>query len=362
MDADVLRELIRAGEGARLEFKSSLRCDVHTGELNRDLAKKVAKGVAGLLNAEGGMLVIGVSDDGTVLGIEPDIALLGKKNVDGFELTLRTILGNHLGLDVSPHISINFVDIDGGRVSCVSCKRHHTPVFFQDGDRRWFYVRDGNLTRPLDVRSAYQYIAANWPSDASPSLAAIKDAVLEALQERLGSAAPPIPTKSESLPPWIRVATRRVVDLFLSTLAGSNGWKRIYLISPWISEFDNSATLSFAQLLKRLEGDRTTAYIVTRPPEEEWHARALERLGHTKRANIALVPDLHVKLYTARTNVGAFAMLGSANFTQQSLINREIGILVNAYSGGKRIFSQLDYEAAQIYRTPGRQLIYRAAF
>jgi hypothetical protein len=357
----MLRELIRAGEGARVEFKSSLRFDVHTEELNRGLAKLVSKGVAGLLNAEGGMLLIGVSDDGTILGIESDMGLLGRQNVDGFEQTLRNILGNHLGLDVSPRVGVTFVKIDGHTVSCISCERHRSPVFLQDGDRQEFYVRDGNQTRPMDVRSTHEYIAAQWPSPEGPSLEDIKVAMREALEER-ASSAPPIPPKSESLPPWIKVATRRVVDLFLSTLAGSNGWTRLYIISPWISQFDAAATLSFGQLLKRLERDRTTAYIVTRPPEEQWHKRAVELLGNTRRANIALVPDLHVKLYTAHTDEGAFAMLGSANFTQQSLTNREIGVLVSAYSDGKRVFSQLDYEAAQIYRSPGRRLIYQSAF
>ncbi len=361
MDVDVLRALIRAGEGARVEFKSSLRYDVHTGDLNRAIAKTVAKALAGLLNADGGILLIGVSDEGAVLGIQPDIALLSKKNLDGFELTLRTILGNYLGLDVTPRITVEFVDMEGNTVACVSCERHHRPVFFQDGDRREFYVRDGNLTRPLDIRAAYDYIPEHWRPEEPLSRETVKDAVREALREEL-RVAPPIPQRQESLPPWLRVATRQVLDLFLTTLARSHGWKRIYVISPWISEFEASAALTFDQLLKRLQADRTTAYIVTRPPTEDWHARALERLGNSGRANVALVPNLHAKLYIASTNVGAFAMLGSANFTQQSLGNREIGILVNAYSDGKRVVSQLDREAALIYRMPGRKLIYKAAF
>ena len=362
MDAEGLRALIAAGEGAHVEFKSSLRYDVQTGVLNRALAKEAAKALAGMLNAGGGMLLIGVSDDGSILGIQPDIELLTKKkNVDGFELTLRTILGNHLGLDVTPHITVAFVDIDGHTVACVSCEPHMTPVFFQDAERRQFYVRDGNHTPPLDVRAAYDYMAVHWPTEEPLSREAVQDAVREVLREQLG-VAPPIPKRQESLPPWIRVATRQVVDLFLSRLAGSHGWKKIYVISPWISEFDASAALSFDQLLKRIQADRTTAYIVTRPPTETWHAKALERLGHTGRANVAIVPDLHAKLYIASTSVGAFAMLGSANFTQQSLTNREIGILVNAYSDGKRVVSQLDREAALIYRMPGRKLIYKAAF
>jgi hypothetical protein len=54
-------------------------------------------------------------------------------------------------------------------------------------------------------------------------------------------------------------------------------------------------------------------------------------------------------------------MLGSANFTQQGLSNQEIGLLVNSYADGKKLVSELHYEAAQMYRLPERHLAYRAS-
>jgi hypothetical protein len=172
---------------------------------------------------------------------------------------------------------------------------------------------------------------------------------------------PSVPTV-EVVPQWLRVSTRQVLDLFLEPLARSTGWKRLYLISPWISEIQHSASLTSDQFLKRLKDEGTTVYVVTRPPTSEWHETALARLGATGRVNVALVPELHIKLYTALTNYGSFAMLGSANFTQQALINREIGLLINSYSDGRKLVTELNYEAAQIYRLPGRKLLYRASF
>jgi predicted HTH transcriptional regulator len=90
--------LMAAGEGSTVEFKATLRCDVEAGNVNKDLTKVVAKSVAGFLNAHGGTLLIGVADDGTVVGIERDIATLSRKDVDGFEQTLRMALGKHLGV------------------------------------------------------------------------------------------------------------------------------------------------------------------------------------------------------------------------------------------------------------------------
>jgi hypothetical protein len=299
-------------------------------------------------------------------------------------------------------------------------------VFFQDGERPEFYVRDGNLTRPLDVRTSYEYIAYRWPADTGVDPSRVTELIVEALRELAAAATPEgdlaagsmgaivtalaetveggatlsaqvdaatdapdaalsgVSAETETAaaalareveafepilrdvgevpPPWLRVGTRRVLNLFLRQLAASHGWKRIYIISPWISEITEGAILPFDLFLRRVKEDSTTVYVVTRPPEEPWHELAVSRLAETRRANIAFVPDLHVKLYTAVTNQGAFAMLGSANFTQQSLTNREIGLLVNAYLEGKSVVRELDLEASQIYRMPGRILAHKADF
>jgi hypothetical protein len=422
--------LIAAGEGVKIEFKSSLRCDLDTGNVNRELTKVVAKAMAGFLNAHGGTLLIGIGDDGSVTGIEADIATLSRKGLDGFQQTLRMALGKYLGIEVTPSISVAFLEKDGRTVASVECSEWHQPVFFQDGEKLEFYVRDGNLTRPLDVRASYEYIAYRWPGGAT-DVSSVKELVADALRELGGvavdeddsvsppmggatSARPeevagaqpedPLPSPLEAVedatysprfteeenaeassevavaaeeikaiepilrgagevpPPWLRVATRRVLNLFLRQLAASSGWKRLYIISPWISEITEGASLPFDLLLRRLKEDRTTVYVVTRPPEERWHEIAIARLADTGRANIAFVSDLHVKLYTAVTSQGAFAMLGSANFTQQSLTNREIGLLVNAYLEGKGVVRELDLEASQIYRMPGRILAHKADF
>ena len=48
----------------------------HSGKRDERLERAVAKTVAGFLNAEGGVLLIGVADDGSIPGIEDDYTLL----------------------------------------------------------------------------------------------------------------------------------------------------------------------------------------------------------------------------------------------------------------------------------------------
>lgn len=361
---DQIAVLIESSESQNLEFKSSLRWDIQLSKVNKDLTKTIAKTVAGFMNANGGTLLIGVSDTGEALGIEADIASLSKKSIDGFELHLRDSLKNFLGVGIGINIRLEFINYDGKVIARLDCARHTMPVYFQDGERREFYVREGNRTQPFDVRSAYEYISSRFVPEPSVSVETLKGVVDEAverlrLQSTLGIVQPPIES-SETLPPWLRVATRKVLNLYLKTLGASYGWKRVYIISPWISVFDAPAALKFDGFLERLVKDRATAYVVTRPPEQDSHEEAIDRLRETGRANIALVPNLHSKLYTAQTHTGAFALLASANFTRQAFVSREIGLFVNSQAGGRGLFKQLDYEAAQIYRSPGRRLICKA--
>jgi len=157
---------------------------------------------------------------------------------------------------------------------------------------------------------------------------------------------------------WLRIATRRVVGVFLDALAHSHGWKKVYVISPWISVFDESVAgrMSFHQLLKRLSDDDATAYVVSRPPMDTWHDSAIKQLASTGKANIALVPYLHTKLYCADTAQGSFALVGSANFTEKSLKGREIGVLIRESGQGREIVRTLTHEAADIYRSPSRKV------
>ena len=90
-------ELVSHGESLTLELKGSARRNQQTGERDTRLELTIAKSVAGLLNAEGGTLLIGVADDGAVVGIEGDYAVMTKGNRDGYELWLRDYLAQRLG-------------------------------------------------------------------------------------------------------------------------------------------------------------------------------------------------------------------------------------------------------------------------
>jgi hypothetical protein len=159
-----LAELLDRTEGPTLEFKSSLRYDPYVEKVNPKLEWAVIKTIAGFLNSEGGTLLIGVDDSGGPVGIESDIPTLGKRNQDGFELKLTELMAKYLGENVLPYCKVSFTKIKGVTVCWVEIIRSPAPVYVTDGDRKHFYYRPGNSTRPLDMDEAHQYIAQHWTS------------------------------------------------------------------------------------------------------------------------------------------------------------------------------------------------------
>lgn len=160
-----IEDLIANGESLGVEYKGSLRWDYRENRVNKELTKSVVKTLAAFLNSQGGTLLIGVMDDGEVVGLERDFeSLSSKNNRDGFELTFRNAVGASLGEDVSPYVELTFSQVNGTTVAVVSCEAHHKPVFIEEGDRSEFYVRAGNASRPLDVKEASEYIKGRWGS------------------------------------------------------------------------------------------------------------------------------------------------------------------------------------------------------
>jgi hypothetical protein len=159
-----LQEMIAGGESPVMEFKSSLRWDLRTQQVNSELQKVIAKTVAGLMNFEGGTLLIGVADDGTVLGIESDLKTLQPPDRDRFHIVIRQLIIDYLGAEFSQYVHVSFREHDSRTVCIVRVDPSPKPVYLSDRNTTEFYIRAGNTTRPLDVQTAHDYINMHWQS------------------------------------------------------------------------------------------------------------------------------------------------------------------------------------------------------
>jgi type I restriction enzyme R subunit len=157
-------ELIKRGESKTLEFKSTLRWDLKQDRQDdRAVTHAVLKTVAAFLNTEGGDLLIGVADDGTIVGIERDQLESDDKFMRHLTQVVRNGLGDRAGTCVDPVAQI----VQGRTVCVVSCQRSPEPVYLKwkgmeavpGGD---LYVRSGPGTVKLSPESAAEYVRTRF--------------------------------------------------------------------------------------------------------------------------------------------------------------------------------------------------------
>lgn len=157
-------ELITAGESKHVEFKQTARVNLHTKQRDGVIEQMVLKSIAGFMNAEGGTLLIGVTDVGEVTGIEVDLKTLGQKqNQDGFALWLNGLLDNVLGPTAASEVHISFDALSGGTVCRVDVAPGNGPTFVRGGKGDAdLYVRLNNATRLLNTAEALDYVSTRW--------------------------------------------------------------------------------------------------------------------------------------------------------------------------------------------------------
>ena len=161
LDDDV-RGTIARGESAALEFKSTFRWDLRQGHVNRALETVVMKTLAGYMNSQGGTLLLGVADDGAIVGLDGDYSALKKAGRDGFEQLLMTSIASKLGADACQSVQTVFHSVEGKDVCRVIVSPAHRPVYVRDGETPKLYVRTGVSTRELNVQEAVNYTATRW--------------------------------------------------------------------------------------------------------------------------------------------------------------------------------------------------------
>ena len=155
--------LIARGESANLELKSSFRRDIRENKQNRALEAVVLKTLAGYMNSSGGTLLIGVADDGSIVGLDHDCKTLKKQDRDGFEPALMTAVATKLGGDACHSVQIVFHALANKEVCRTIVAPMRRPVYLKEGDSPRRYVRTGVSTRELNVQEAVNYTAEHWP-------------------------------------------------------------------------------------------------------------------------------------------------------------------------------------------------------
>lgn len=159
-DTDFLH-LIEKGESNFVEFKESMRWASRKENVPNDVSEHIiVKTLAGFLNSEGGgMLFIGVNDEGGICGIQDDYNTFSGGDADAFLLHLDNIIESYLGKEFHAFLHPMIQSVNDKEICIVEVSESTRPVFVNDEE---FYIRAAASTQKLSGREQNDYIRDLW--------------------------------------------------------------------------------------------------------------------------------------------------------------------------------------------------------
>ncbi len=150
-----LDKILKEGESYNTEFKSTFRMNLKSGKKDPNIEHASLKTIAAFLNSNGGVLLIGVKDNGEIEGIESDAF----DNEDKFSLHFWNMVKSTMGQDISSFLQTNFEHRNDKTIFTVRCLQSTRPVFLkQSGFGEEFFIRVGPSSAKLDISEALQFI------------------------------------------------------------------------------------------------------------------------------------------------------------------------------------------------------------
>ena len=147
-------KLIERGESSRLEFKSTIRWNLKTNKAGKEIEIAWLKTVVAYLNSEGGMILLGVRDDGEVLGLEADCF----QNEDRLLLHVNNLLKQHVGLEFVQFIEVELHHVEERQVLGIRCTPSKAPAFLKHHKDEQFYIRTGPSSLRLSGSEMLKYL------------------------------------------------------------------------------------------------------------------------------------------------------------------------------------------------------------
>ena len=151
-------------ESQNLELKSSFSWDVEEKVHSEIIKNIIVKAVASLLNTEGGTLLIGVDDDGNILGIENDLSFFDNPSNDKLSRHILEYIEKCIGVQAIANIFLDFELIDEKTVIRLDIGKSDIPIFAnfnktkdKNQDDPKFFIRTGAATRELKGRDLIDY-------------------------------------------------------------------------------------------------------------------------------------------------------------------------------------------------------------
>lgn len=147
-------ELIQAGESETVEFKSTLRWHIYAERMDKEIQHASLKTIAAFLNSDGGTLLVGVNDDGEMLGLELD----DFPDDDKMMLHLTNLVKDRIGAQFMRFLRLSTESVNGRSVLRVDCNPSVIPAYVTHQNDEYFYIRTGPATTALAASEIHDYI------------------------------------------------------------------------------------------------------------------------------------------------------------------------------------------------------------
>ncbi len=150
-----IKSLIMAGESKILEFKQTFEYCIKRKTREKDIELSALKTIVGFLNSEGGVLLIGVHDNGIVLGIDYEMGKFHKNSHDKLILHIKNKIKTRLGVFALNFIEMTIIEVDDSCVFKIKCLPSNEEIFL---DNKEFYIRTSPSTDKLEGRDLSTYV------------------------------------------------------------------------------------------------------------------------------------------------------------------------------------------------------------
>lgn len=334
LSLDDFRALVanRIPEGPHLDYKQT----AYSGRA-QDI-REMLRDVIALANANGGYLVMGISEDGSdrPVAICPIDDYLAKsqgirnacldgiqERIDGLEI---------LGFEVEPGKGIIVIHVP------VSEKTPHMVTMDRHSDFYRRYDTDKRVMTIAEIRDSFV------GSPYFRRLAEIQSEVQKSSTQH-GSAT------------YLQILTERSVERFLQRYMSSSGQQALLIISPFIGNLENES-YKLVDIIKKTQSEKGRIFVITREPQAGYHKEGLAVLEQGENVEIRYNPDIHAKLYISwnRTEEESFAMFGSGNLTSAGITyNLELGMMILSRSHGRKLVREL-YHWGDTLRTQSKKI------
>lgn len=166
-----IKEILNQGEGQRIEFKSSIFIDTKKKEYNpgldvgqcvdQRLKQKLSREMAAFLNSDGGVILLGVSDEGGLRGCDDDFSTFpaGGSTSDKADLIVKQIIDQNFlePESVFDRVSVECARLDGKSIVILDILPKKRLSFLKEPEPSRLYIRMGSHAVPIPYEKIEEY-------------------------------------------------------------------------------------------------------------------------------------------------------------------------------------------------------------